>query len=163
GMPTLSATMCYIDPMGNTSSSVSRINDLSLKLTSPTGVIYWGNNGLNDSNFNTPGGVSNTIDTVENVFLQGPEIGTWTVQVIATQVVQDAWPARSPNGATDAAFSLVVTRGLVPPAPCYANCDGSQVQPCLNVNDFTCFLNHFAAGDSYANCDGSTTFPVLNV
>jgi cytochrome c peroxidase len=50
------------------------------------------------------------------------------------------------------------------PAVCgYANCDGSTVQPVLNVNDFVCFLNRFGAGDPYANCDGSTTPPVLNV
>ncbi len=48
-------------------------------------------------------------------------------------------------------------------APCYANCDGSSVPPVLNVVDFACFLNRYAAGDSYANCDGSTTPPVLNV
>jgi YVTN family beta-propeller protein len=46
---------------------------------------------------------------------------------------------------------------------CYANCDGSHTPPILNVNDFACFLNKFAAGDPYANCDGSTTPPVLNV
>ena len=49
------------------------------------------------------------------------------------------------------------------PAACYANCDGSVAAPILNVNDFTCFLNRFAAGDPYANCDGSTAVPVLNV
>jgi hypothetical protein len=48
-------------------------------------------------------------------------------------------------------------------APCYANCDGSTTAPVLNVLDFSCFLNRFAAGDSYANCDGSTIPPVLNV
>ena len=48
-------------------------------------------------------------------------------------------------------------------ASCYANCDASTTQPCLNVLDFTCFLNQFAAGASYANCDASTTPPVLNV
>jgi hypothetical protein len=55
--------------------------------------------------------------------------------------------------------------GLIsaPAAACYANCDGSTTAPVLNVLDFTCFLNRFAAGDSYANCDGSTTAPVLNV
>ncbi|MFN0132934.1 MAG: GC-type dockerin domain-anchored protein [Phycisphaerales bacterium] len=47
--------------------------------------------------------------------------------------------------------------------PCYADCDGSTSTPATNVNDFICFLNKFAAGDSYANCDGSTTPPVLNV
>jgi hypothetical protein len=49
------------------------------------------------------------------------------------------------------------------PMPCYANCDASTTPPILNVNDFVCFQQHFAAGDAYANCDGSTTPPVLNV
>ncbi len=46
---------------------------------------------------------------------------------------------------------------------CYANCDDSISAPTLNVLDFTCFLNKFAAGDPYANCDGSTNPPVINV
>ncbi len=46
---------------------------------------------------------------------------------------------------------------------CYANCDGSTTAPVLNIADFTCFLNRFAAEESYANCDQSTTPPVLNV
>jgi hypothetical protein len=48
-------------------------------------------------------------------------------------------------------------------AACAANCDWSALSPILNVNDFVCFLNKFAAGDSYANCDGSTAPPILNV
>jgi hypothetical protein len=46
---------------------------------------------------------------------------------------------------------------------CYPNCDGSTAPPVLNVADFGCFLNRFAAGDPYANCDGSTVPPVVNV
>jgi hypothetical protein len=46
---------------------------------------------------------------------------------------------------------------------CYANCDCSTVSPILNVNDFQCFLNKYAAGDPYANCDDSTVPPILNV
>ena len=46
---------------------------------------------------------------------------------------------------------------------CYANCDHSTVTPVLNVNDFQCFMNAYAAGESYANCDQSTIPPVLNV
>ena len=45
--------------------------------------------------------------------------------------------------------------------PCYANCDGSVEPPILNINDFQCFLNRFAAADPWANCDGSTTPPIL--
>jgi hypothetical protein len=55
---------------------------------------------------------------------------------------------------------------------CYANCDGSSVEPLLNVDDFTCFINEYASASSlpheqqvahYANCDDSTIAPVLNV
>jgi hypothetical protein len=46
---------------------------------------------------------------------------------------------------------------------CYPNCDNSTVAPILNINDFQCFINKFAAQDPYANCDGSTNPPILNV
>ncbi len=47
--------------------------------------------------------------------------------------------------------------------PCYANCDHSTTQPVLNIQDFICFLNKFAAGDLYANCAPDTSPPILNV
>jgi hypothetical protein len=50
-----------------------------------------------------------------------------------------------------------------PTTGCYPNCDHSTTNPCLTVQDFGCFLNAFAAGDTYANCDGSTQIPVLTV
>jgi trimeric autotransporter adhesin len=59
-----------------------------------------------------------------------------------------------------------------PTPACYANCDGSTTEPILNVDDFTCFINEYAAAQtlpheqqiaSYANCDNSTTAPALNV
>jgi hypothetical protein len=46
---------------------------------------------------------------------------------------------------------------------CYANCDGSTVEPRLNVDDFICFINRFARRDPYANCDQSTVAPAINV
>jgi len=52
---------------------------------------------------------------------------------------------------------------LTPPSVCYADCDGSTTQPILNVADFTCFLQRYAANDPYANCDASTVPPTLNV
>jgi hypothetical protein len=52
---------------------------------------------------------------------------------------------------------------ISPVSICYANCDQSTEAPVLNVADFSCFLQKFAAGEPYANCDGSTTEPVLNV
>ncbi|MFN0131970.1 MAG: hypothetical protein ACKVW3_05500 [Phycisphaerales bacterium] len=58
---------------------------------------------------------------------------------------------------------------------CFGNCDRSTTPPVLNVNDFMCFGNEFAALsaldptpsnlllqiNSRANCDGSTNVPVL--
>jgi serine protease AprX len=127
GEPEFKATMVYIDPKGNPTAAQQRINDLTLKVTSPSNVVYWGNNGLvpthwdpaqpghsAGANFSTPGGDPNTYDTVENVFVQNPEAGTWTVEVIASQVVQDAVLS---TPATDASFALVVTGGTQGPPP----------------------------------------------
>lgn len=46
---------------------------------------------------------------------------------------------------------------------CPANCDASTTSPVLNVQDFSCFLNRFASGDTSANCDCSTVAPILNI
>src|SRR5678816_4811569 len=53
------------------------------------------------------------------------------------------------------ACGSIATRGARLGVPCYADCDHSTLAPVLNINDFMCFLNRFAAGDPYANCDGS--------
>ncbi|MCH7792670.1 MAG: S8 family serine peptidase [Planctomycetes bacterium] len=108
GEPTFYVTMSYADPMGPTSASQHRINDLSLRVTSPSGTVYWGNNGLRSSNFSTPGGVSNTKDTVENVFIQNPQAGIWTIEVIADEIVQDG---HVETPALDADYALVASGG----------------------------------------------------
>ncbi|MCB9832266.1 MAG: S8 family serine peptidase [Planctomycetes bacterium] len=112
GEPDFRATLVYPDPAGNPAASVHRINDLTLKVTAPGGTIYWGNVGLAANNFSTAGGSANVVDTVEQVLIQNPAAGTWTVQVIATEVNQDG---HVETGAVDADFSLVVT-GVVPAA-----------------------------------------------
>ncbi|MEX2219702.1 MAG: hypothetical protein WD749_13195 [Phycisphaerales bacterium] len=60
-----------------------------------------------------------------------------------------------------AGVAVIPRRG--PSCPCYANCDNSTAPPILNVADFSCFLQRFAAADPYANCDNSTAPPTLNV
>ncbi|TVS08168.1 MAG: hypothetical protein EA423_02150, partial [Phycisphaerales bacterium] len=112
GDPDLRVTLVFRDPAGNPSSSVARINDLSLRVVSPSGVEYWGNNGLLQGNWSIPGGDSNTVDTVENVFVQNPETGAWRVEVIADEINQDIVP--SEPGA-QALFSLVIAGGEVVP------------------------------------------------
>jgi agmatine deiminase len=81
----------------------------------------------------------------------------WTVPPVSTSQARIRVVARDALGNTghdssDANFGI-----------CYANCDSSSAVPVLNVQDFTCFLQAYAAGDPYANCDNSTVAPVLNV
>ena len=108
GEPDLSVTMVYMDPMGTTSSTTHRINNLNLKVTSPTGTIYRGNNGLTAGNASTSGGGSNSKDTVENVFIPSPEAGRWCVEVTASTVSQDS---HTETTAIDADYALWVTGG----------------------------------------------------
>jgi subtilisin family serine protease len=161
GEPELKATLCFADPQGTPGAAQARVNNLSLRVTSPAQVVYWGNSGLVASNWSTPGGTEDNRDTVENVFVQNPGAGVWTVEVLGTEVVGDAYLT---DATVNAAFSLVVTGGVRQSGtPCYANCDGSTAAPVLNVLDFNCFANRFASGDSYANCDDSSVPPILNV
>ncbi|MHC5112922.1 MAG: S8 family serine peptidase [Planctomycetota bacterium] len=113
GEPMFKATMTFADPAGTPSSSQHRVNNLDLKVTSPGGTIYWGNVGLLDNMYSTPGGVANEIDTVENVFVENPETGSWTIEVIATEVVADN---HLETPAIDVDFALVVSGGTLGPS-----------------------------------------------
>ncbi|MFL6200405.1 MAG: S8 family serine peptidase [Thermoanaerobaculia bacterium] len=155
GVGELKVTMVYPDPPGTTSSTLHRINDLSLKVTSPSGAIYHGNNGLLAGNYSTAGGSPNTKDTVENVFISNPEAGSWTVQVNAAEINQDAHLA-TPEA--DAVFSLVVTGGggVTQPPVCGNNikesgeaCDGND------LGGQTCQGQGFGGGTLACNGDCS--------
>jgi serine protease AprX len=106
GSTPLRATLAYTDPAGSPTAAKATVNDLTLKVTAPGGTVYWGNNGLLAGNWSTAGGAANTVDTVENVFVQAPAAGTWTVEVVATSVNVDGHPE---TAATDADYALVVS------------------------------------------------------
>jgi hypothetical protein len=54
--------------------------------------------------------------------------------------------------------TITIVNGTGP--ACYVNCDGSTGAGFLNVNDFVCFSQRFAAGEPYADCNHDQ---VLNV
>ena len=85
----LKATLVYTDREGVPGSMVHRINDVTLKVIAPDGTIYWGNNGLMDDIWSTSGGAADTINTVENVFIQNPAAGIWTFEIEAVEVNMD--------------------------------------------------------------------------
>jgi serine protease AprX len=112
--PNFRATLVYADPPGTVGAAHHRVNDLSLRVTSPDGTVYWGNHGLTAGNFSTPGGSSDTLNTEENVFVANPEWGQWSVEVLADEINQDSH-LETPE--LDADFALVVTGGLTIPPP----------------------------------------------
>ncbi len=115
GSPSLKVTMTYADPAGNPAvQSQHRINDLTLKVISPSNVIYWGNYGLKNGVWSQPDGTPDTKDTVECVFVQNPEAGTWTIQVSADEIIQDSH-IETPE--LDADYALVASPVLSAPFP----------------------------------------------
>ncbi len=112
--PALKATLVFADPPGAPFSLEHRVNDLTLRVISPTGTAYWGNHGLHDGLWSAPGGAPNTVDTVENVFVAAPEPGVWTIEVTASEIVEDGH-VETPE--FDADYALVVSgvREELPP------------------------------------------------
>jgi len=113
GEPFLRATMSYRDPPATPAAGIHRINNLNLKLTSPGGTVYWGNQGLTSGVWSTSGGTPDGLNTVENIFIQNPAAGTWQLEVSAAEVNLDGRPE---SAAMDADFALVVTFGPDPNA-----------------------------------------------
>ncbi len=109
----------------------------------------WSGGGVLTSHFPYPGGLCLAAVDQGNLSEQGPGMALGGI-------------FDSMGGVSASGFALWQGCELVS-GGCYANCDGSSVHPILNVADFTCFLQEFAAGSGYANCDGSTQAPVLNV
>ena len=85
----LKVTMVYADRAGVPGTTPHRINDVTLKVTAPDSTVYWGNNGLTAGLWSTPGGAADTINTVENVFIENPAAGVWTIEVEAVEVNMD--------------------------------------------------------------------------
>ncbi|NIM15161.1 MAG: hypothetical protein GTO45_24620, partial [Candidatus Aminicenantes bacterium] len=152
GTAEFKATMVYADPAGVPLAAVHRINDLSLKVTEPNGTTYyWGNNGLDVGLWSSSGGSSNTIDTVENVFVQNPAAGTWTIQVLGDEIVQDG---HVETGAIDADYALIVSGGAggPPPTPPAAPTNLTATASLVNCN-----LIDLAWTD---NSDNETSFKI---
>jgi hypothetical protein len=88
----------------------------------------------------------------------------WVCSDFSPDGTHPATPGRSKVGGQLMEFFL--TSPFTTPwfgRPCYPNCDNSTQPPSLNVLDFNCFLNRFAAGHTDANCDASTQPPILNI
>jgi hypothetical protein len=115
GSQPFKASMTYVDYWAAPFASVTRQNELTLKVTDPNGLVYWGNNGMTGfQNWTLPGGSRDTRNNTQHVFVQNPPVGLWTVEVTADNLVQDGRP-NTPE--IDADYALVVSGGPVSTAP----------------------------------------------
>ncbi len=106
GQSELKVSMCYADLAANPSASITRVNDLTLRVTAPNGSTkYWGNAGLKTGNYSTTNGQRDSRNTVENVFVKNPAAGLWKIEVGAFLIAKDS---HVETKAVDADFGLVV-------------------------------------------------------
>lgn len=108
GEAALKVCLNWNEPAGNPSASSHLVNNLSLRLTSPSGTQYWGNNGLQSGLWSNAGGSEDNTNSIENVFVQNPVAGEWQVEIIASAIVQDSHVETS---AVDADYALVIVGG----------------------------------------------------
>ncbi len=104
---TLKTTLVWSDYPGLPAASKELVNNLNLIVTAPNGsTTYKGN--VFSGGWSTTGGTADTVNNVENVYLQNPVTGTWTITVSGASVPQGPQP-----------YALVVDGATASPPPSY--------------------------------------------
>ena len=103
----ISATLCWTDPSGiiqqNANSKIPVVvNDLNVKITAADGTIHhpWRLNPMNPTGSAIRNDINN-VDTVENIDIDSPSEGTYTLTVSLRGLLSD--------GSQD--YSLIITSG----------------------------------------------------
>uniref|UniRef100_A0A7V1EJ49 Peptidase S8/S53 domain-containing protein n=1 Tax=candidate division WOR-3 bacterium TaxID=2052148 RepID=A0A7V1EJ49_UNCW3 len=93
----LRVTLCWTDTAGNPSVTRSQVNNLDLRVVSPSGTSYWGN--YYSGGQSASGGSADSNNVEENFRLNAPATGTWIAWVRGKNV---------PTGA-DQPYAIVIT------------------------------------------------------
>ena len=118
----LRITLVWTDPPGNPAASTKLVNNLDLVVTNlDNGQVYYGNDIGSGFNFNQPHtpGDSNSparfdsVNNVENVFVQSPVATNYSVTVIGRNVNVNAVTAHTNQVAQDYALAISSGGGLV--------------------------------------------------
>ncbi|MFN2163001.1 MAG: S8 family serine peptidase, partial [Candidatus Promineifilaceae bacterium] len=84
GQP-LKVTLAWSDYPSSMSASVNLVNNLNLVVTGPGGSpVYKGN--VFNGGWSQTGGTADSLNNIENVYVQNPTAGTWTVEVSGANV-----------------------------------------------------------------------------
>ncbi len=86
----LKVTLVWSDYPSTAAAAKNLVNDLHLIVTSPGGVEYRGN--VFSGGWSVTGGASDTVNNVENVYIQSAETGTWSFHIAGAAVPQGPQP-----------------------------------------------------------------------
>ncbi|TVQ34372.1 MAG: hypothetical protein EA370_10795, partial [Wenzhouxiangella sp.] len=118
-------SLVWTDPPGAGGCNPCHVNDLDLRVTSPDGTIFRGNQFSGAWSVANPPG-RDGINNVENVFIQSPLPGEWQIEVTSVNTAQN------PSGLSGQDFALVASGPLGvsgisidPPVASVCGSDGS--------------------------------------
>lgn len=80
----LRVTLAWTEPPAAAGTAAPSTNNLDLEVMAPDATIYRGN--VFSAGFSATGGAADTLNNVEQVFLNSPAVGVWTLRVKATAV-----------------------------------------------------------------------------
>jgi len=118
----LKITLAFTDLAGTAGASNPVVNDLDLLVTSPTGASYLGNVFIGGQS--STGGQRDIRNNVEQVHVNTPAVGTWTIRVSGTAVNQQRQ-----------GYALVVSGDLATcsAAPDGLDCDGNGIPDACEI------------------------------
>jgi subtilisin-like proprotein convertase family protein len=87
GMPVLKVTVSWLDAFAGGTAAKRLIHDLDAKLISPSGTDFfpWTLDAANPHDFAVQGW-PNTHDNIEQILVNNPEAGNWTLRVTGTSI-----------------------------------------------------------------------------
>lgn len=147
----LKVSLAWTDYPSTPAASVNLVNDLDLEVSGPTGTLWRGN--VFSGGLSATGGTADRRNTLEQVLLNSPATGTYTVTVRGFNV---------PNGPQP--FALVVTGnatqgGTPPPPPVTVFSDDFETAKGWTVNPLgtdTATLGLWERGDPAATTSSGT-------
>jgi hypothetical protein len=117
----LMISLVWSDPAGETGSGAALVNNLDLAVFNPSGQVYAGNaNFQNGFSEPAPLSESDLLNPVENIFIQYPDSGIYTVLVRGTSVPGNGTGDPFPSDLQG--YALVVTgKDIVPADPVFGH------------------------------------------
>jgi len=111
----LRVTLVWTDPPGNPGAGIKLVNDLDLVVSNRvSGQVFLGNNFPSGSHFTAPNDTNapvsrDFVNNVENVFVDSPVSGAYTITVIGRRVNVNAVTANTNGVVQD--YALVISSG----------------------------------------------------